>query len=887
MKYYAGSSLEISKREIDHIAEVRKAAADGMVLLENNGALPLKEPGKIALFGAGARGTIKGGTGSGDVNQRFVVTVEEGLRNAGFEITTEQWIDDFITACDDSEKTYAESVIEKARTLGIEVFQAMFSSQYNRPAGRLISAEDLERAETDTAVFVIARNSGEGADRKNAPGDYQLYPEEYENIRILSKHFEKTIVVLNVGGVIDTKFYEEIGGISALLLMSQAGQAGGDALADVLLGKVTPSGKLTTTWAKNYGDYPSSAGFSSNDGNVETEWYTEGIYVGYRYFDTFGMEVSYPFGYGLSYTKFEYELLGIEADQKRVTAKVKIINAGEYPGREIAEVYYSAPEGALEKPYQELAAFAKTKTLAPGESETLAISFETASMASYNEKLAAWILEKGEYVIRVGASSRDTAIAGVVTLGCDVVTKHLTNRMAANEPLKEISRAGAAPIGYPDEAAQIAAAPRIALDASAFVTEKASYRAVPNPLPAVITTERITASDVLEDRATVRSLAENLSREELVAICIGENLMSSESIIGMASTLVPGAAGQTTSMMSKTRGIPSLILADGPAGLRLMQKFEVSRKTGKLKTVRNPLAIPGAKYLAPYMRPRRPGPAPAPIDENETFDAYYQFCTAIPIGTLLAQSWDPELIAKMGELIGKEMIEFGVDLWLAPGMNIHRNPLCGRNFEYYSEDPLVAGICAAGCTLGVQSIPGVGTTIKHFAANSQENNRMGENNVVSERALREIYLRNFEIAVEASQPMAIMTSYNRINGTQTANSYDLVTAILRDEWGFEGLVMTDWGTTGSIGSLGANRIVSYASQCVYVGNDLTMPGVPNDADNINRALDGEKVPEVITLGSLVDCAERILRIVFKSAKVPNAKPYDAPLKEAPARFEEI
>ena len=882
MKFYAGTSPEISERETEHIAAVRKAAAQGMVLLENSGTLPLKAPGRIALYGAGARGTIKGGTGSGDVNQRFFVTVEEGLRSAGFEITTERWLDDFLTACDDAEKAYADAVVEKMNSKGISFFEAMFSSQYNRPAGRLITAQDIFDSDTDTAIFVIARNSGEGADRSNIPGDYQLYPDEYENLKTIARYYRHSIVVLNVGGVIDTKFYREIEGLTAMVLMSQAGQAGGDALADLLLGKANPCGKLTTTWALNYEDYPSSAGFSSNDGNVETEWYTEGIYVGYRYFDTFGKEVSYPFGYGLSYTKFDYALEGMKADEREVTLKLKITNTGDFKGREIAEVYTSAPAGSLEKPYQELAAFAKTDELAPGESETLEISFKTASMASYSEAKAAWILEKGEYIVRVGASSRNTFVAGVLTLDEDVLTETLSNRLVCSEPLEEISRAGAVPISYPEEEEQIAGAPRIALASAKFETKQAHYRQNPNPLPQIIAAERITAQDVLEGRATVRRLAENLSREELVALCVGENLISSDSIIGMASTLVPGAAGQTTSMMAESRGIPSLILADGPAGLRLMQKFEVSRQSGKLKNVRNALTIPGAKYLAKYMG-RRGG---QPQDDGQEYDAYYQFCTAIPIGTLLAQSWDSETVAKMGALIGDEMAEFGVDLWLAPGMNIHRNPLCGRNFEYYSEDPLLSGMTAAACVLGVQSKPGAGATIKHYAVNSQENNRMGENNLVSERALREIYLKNFEIAVKASQPMAVMTSYNRLNGTQTANSYDLVTALLRDEWGFEGLVMTDWGTTG--GMMGfAKRLVSYASQCVFVGNDLTMPGIPNDAENINRALDGEEVPKPITLASLVDCAERILKIVFQSAKFPGAKPYGAALEALPVRVKKL
>ena len=877
MKYYAGNSPEISKRELDHIAAVRDAAAQGMVLLENNGALPLLSTGKIALYGAGARGTIKGGTGSGDVNQRFVVSVEEGLRNAGFEITTGKWLDDYLTACDEAEKAYADRVIARMKEENISFFEAMFSSQYNHPAGRLITDEDIENSGTDTAVYVIARNSGEGADRKNAPGDYQLYPEEYENLMILAKNYKNAIVVLNVGGVIDTKFYREIKGLSALLLMSQAGQAGGDALADILLGKVTPCGKLTTTWALNYEDYPSSAGFSSNDGNVDSEWYTEGIYVGYRYFDTFAKKVSYPFGYGLSYTEFRYHLCSFEADESKIYLTVEIENTGKYAGREIAEVYYSAPQGMLEKPYQELAAYGKTKLLAPGESERIVISFKTASMASYSETKASWILEKGDYVIRIGGSSRSTAVAGVLTVNGDVITQVLSNRLVPNESLVEISRTGFAQISYSEEADQIKKAEHIVLEAKSFHTEKAAYRSVPKPVPAVIAAEKLTAQDVLEGKATVRELAENLSREELVSICIGENLASSDSIVGMASTLVPGAAGQTSSVMHETRGIPSLILADGPAGLRLMQKFEVSKKTGKLKSIRNPLAIPGAKYFSEVMGRRGQS---APADETEEFESYYQFCTAIPIGTLLAQTWDNTLVTKMGELIGDEMLEYGVDLWLAPGMNIHRNPLCGRNFEYYSEDPLVAGMTAAACVLGVQKRPGVGATIKHYAVNSQENNRMGENNIVSERALREIYLKNFEIAVETSQPMAIMTSYNRVNGTQTANSYDLVTAILRDEWGFDGLVMTDWGTTG--GMMGfAERYVSYASQCVYVGNDLTMPGVPNDADNINKALSGEEVPAPITLGSLVDCAERILQIVFKTAKFRDAKPYDALLQKPP------
>ncbi len=863
-KIYASGSPEVSERELRNGQRSRKLAPQGMVLLENNGALPLTgKPGKIALYGNGARRTIKGGTGSGDVNSRETINIEQGLEDAGFSIVTKEWIDRDNRNYEKAEAAYFEKLRQAFTEKGFGAFADLFEHPFIAPPILPVGDNDLYSEETETAIFVISRNSGEGKDRNNLPGEYDLFPEEAESLRKVASAYRTTIVILNVGSVIDMKTLRGIEGIDAILNMSQAGNYSGYALADVLTGKQGPSGHLTSTWAVNYADYPSSATFSHCNGDTDDEYYSEGIFVGYRYFDTFNIAPQYPFGYGLTYTTFDLECTGCEADEKEVAVHVRVTNTGKNPGRQVVQVYCSAPRGILEKPYQELAGYAKTKELAPGSSETLTVRFATASMASYDPSRAAWILEPGTYYVRAGVHSRDTRVVLALQLDEEKVTYQVKNLLPADCKMDLLSAKGVKPYSYPGEEKEKADAPVICLAASRIETRRAIYSEPAEEIPKTDKTQKITMTDVQNGKATLDELVSQLTPFEMATLCVGtargSMLENSGPQIGASSVACPGAAGDTTSLLLEDRGVRNLILPDGPAGLRLTPHFKADRD-GRIYMVESP--FPGFEMLAGSLE--KP---PIPDDAAD----YYQYTTAIPIATLLAQTWDDAAVEAAGDIVGGEMEEFGSDLWLAPGMNIHRNPLCGRNFEYYSEDPLIAGRCAAADTRGVQKHKSAGTTIKHFAFNNQEDNRSHVNSHVDERAIREIYLKGFEICIREAHPYSIMTSYNLINGEHTANSYDLITAFARDECGFDGIVMTDWGTTNAgdlFGSAEAPKYKygsSYASGCIKAGNDLTMPGSDYDVNDILNALGKQagEVPYPLTIGELQAAARRMLSLILR------------------------
>lgn len=849
---FASRSLEIEPRELTHMALSRELAVECMVLLENDGVLPIRGDEKIALYGNGARATIKGGTGSGDVNTRSNVNIEQGFLNAGYRISSTGWLDRQENRVIKAKQEYLAWIAKRAAEKGMPDFAAMFDDPYKEPAPEQITREDIQQSDTDLAVYVVSRNSGEGADRFCVEGDYLLYPEEKENIETIAKAYERTIVVLNIGGVMDLSELKAIEGVNAILLMTQLGNIGGDALLDVLSGKVSPSGKTTDTWAKNYMDYPSSAKFSHN-ASVHDEMYEDGIYVGYRYFDSFEVKPEYCFGYGLSYTTFEMTDLSAVAIEDKVKVSVKVTNTGaSYAGKEVVQVYYSAPKGRLDKPYQELAAFKKTSLLEPGASETIEIMYDVRDMASYSEMDAAWILEKGDYIIRVGNSAANTTVAGVLSLNEERKTQTGKNLFPLDVALEEI-RPDAEQLAGKKQAPVSEDTNRSEVDASLIETkhmiyqeERAEYR--------TDRTEMIAMQDVLEGRSTVEELVAQLTVEEMATLCVGTLRSEGGNIVGNASYLVPGAAGDTSSICQESRGIRNMILADGPAGLRLQPHF---------KTTKDGVLLPGGEIMGDAITPFDPN-----INEDEV-DDYYQYCTAIPIGWALAQSWNTELVEKAGDMVGEEMEQFHVDLWLAPAMNIHRNPLCGRNFEYYSEDPLISGKIAAAMTKGVQKHKGKGTTIKHFAVNNQEDNRYFVNAHVSERALREIYLKGFEIAVKESQPLSIMTSYNLLNGIHTANHHGLIQGMARDEWGFEGTVMTDWFTSQDMpmltGKFDPIYPISASTGCIYAGNDIQMPGCEKNVEDIVEAvktgkeLDGYK----ITKADLQYNAANIIRVIAK------------------------
>lgn len=868
-RFNAVTSPEVSEREVKNRDLSRRIAAEGMVLLENNGILPLDLEGKkIALFGNGARHTVQGGTGSGEVNTRTVSTVEEGLENAGAQIITKAWLDRYDAAASEAKGKYLEKLKQKYSDSPEMAFWAMFS--YRNPLTVPLEEEDLLPPEEVTAVYVLARNSGEGSDRRNVPGDYQLHQDEKDFLSSLCQHYKHVAVVLNVGGVIDTSLLRSLEGIDAILLMGQAGNSGGDALADVLSGKVTPCGHLTTTWAERYEDYPSADTFGYMNGNRDDEYYTEGIYVGYRWFDSFGKTPAYPFGYGKSYTDFSVETTRVSVEDSVITMEIQVKNTGrKYSGREVVQVYVSAPEGRLEKPYQELAAYAKTKSLQPGESETLTIRFPAARMASYDERNAAWILEKGDYILRVGTHSRTTKVTAVVHFENESVCRKLTNVLPLDCEMDCIHADRKLFYAYPSEKEEMKSAERIYIEKIEENTEENNTKRSQKG-KADIANSYLTMEDVFSGKCEVSDLAEQLSVEEMALLCVGTARGGQEesSTIGAASRTCPGAAGDTTSELLEKRGVRNIILADGPAGLRLSPRF-IADKDGNI--IEQAPAL-GTDFMNAFFHPEE-----KTIPEDAV--TYYQYCTGIPTETLLAQTWDVDAVYKAGDIIGSEMEEFGITLWLAPGMNIHRNPLCGRNFEYYSEDPLVSGLCAAAETQGVQAHPGVGTTIKHFACNNLEDNRAYNNSHVTERALREIYLRGFEIAVKASQPMSIMSSYNMINGIHAANSEDLLTKVAREEWGFSGIVMTDWGTTAEAKPDLEGRLPLYgcssAAACIKAGNDLIMPGSQDDVDEIVAsvgAVNGS-VTCPLTEEELRSCAARILNIIAKSNMYENNDGY--------------
>lgn len=772
-----------------------EAAANGMVLLKNEGVLPMK-PCKVALFGGGADYTGFCGTGSGFAFSPYTISVRQGLEEAGFIITSKPWL-----------KKYGRVVKQAEKTARLTMLEKRFSGIQPVAPDPLITAEELKGArEAETAVYVLKRNTGENFDRKAEKGDYYLSDIEEENLRTLARTFPKTIVVLNTC-VMDAALLESIPGISAIVLMGQGGLEAGRALADILTGKVTPSGKLTDTWAKRYEDYPAAKTFSANDGETLQEDYAEDIFVGYRHFDTAGLEVVYPFGYGLSYTRFAYENISAEADRQFVTLRLTVKNTGAYKGREVVQVYASAPAGRLPKPYQELKGFAKTRLLLPGEQETLTIQFPTDTLSSYDEGKAAYVMEAGDYILRVGTHSRSTRPAAILRLDEEAVTWQLTNLLTPDHPLP--------PVQYPAPGAESCQAPILHLRAKDLVPRdnRIRERHIVNYYPEgseppvlqrqfhfpIRCTEEnrpvrpcphSTLLDVADGKVTMEEFVASLDTETLLRIATGTGC---ETKYPVAPRLPKGkvkskfnvsTSGKTTNQYAASLGIPAMAFADGPAGLHLM-------------------GSPSVTY---------------------------------PVGMVAAQNWDEKMIFSIGDCYGREMEHYHVAIALAPGINLHRDPLCGRNFEYYSEDPLLAGKTASAFTRGLQEKhPGYGVALKHFAANNQETDRFTTNATVSERALREIYLKGFEICVREAHPMTIMSSYNCLNGLHTSSRYDLLTDILRGEWGFEGFVMTDWDSA------------SEKAFDFHAGNDIIMGGYPTDI--LAAAVTGKK-PEFDADGSI-------------------------------------
>ena len=793
--------------EIEHNEILRRFGAECAVLLKSDGTFPLDAPCRLALYGSGARRTVKGGTGSGEVNSRFYVKAEDGLEAAGFTVTTKAWMDAYEGVRDAAKKTFIKNLKRDALKRGtLAVIDCM---------GAVMPEPEYELpldGEGDVAVYVLARISGEGSDRKAVPGDILLTETEKRDILALEKKYEKFLLVLNVGGPVDLS---PVMGVRNILLLSQLGGETGNILADIILGKSAPSGKLATTWTA-WGEYPAVGDFGDR---FDTR-YKEGIYVGYRFFDSIGCEPLFPFGFGLGYTTFELKAGEAREEAGCVSLDVFVKNTGSRAGKEVVQLYVSKPQGRLDQPYQVLAAFAKTDELQPGGEQTLTLCLDLRELASYDTERAAWVLEEGDYVLRAGNSSRNTEAAAVVRLAVEANVRQVKNCLGRPD------FADWKPENVPAEVP--ADLPVLDVDAAAIQTETVDY----------------------ELQEETDPLVTELRDVELCLMNIGAFKMNgSKSVIGEASVSVAGAAGETVSL--KEKGIPGMAMADGPAGLRLSRQYVVDEKGGVKavgetmpESVLELMPGPSAFFIKHFMSG---GKVKGEIRE--------QYCSAIPIGTALAQSFNLAFAELCGDLVGDEMERFGVHLWLAPALNIHRDIRCGRNFEYFSEDPLITGRFAAALTRGVQKHPGCGTTVKHFAANNQETNRYGSNSQVSERAMREIYLKGFEIAVKESQPRALMTSYNLLNGVHTSERRDLIEDVLRAEFGYRGIVMTDW----IIGALNFGRKkypAPNAARIAAAGGDLVMPGSKGDLKAMLKGLsDG-----TVTRRQLMVNATRVVRM---------------------------
>jgi beta-glucosidase-like glycosyl hydrolase len=846
----------------------REIAGQGMVLLENHGALPLTHGQSVALFGVGQISFQKGGGGSGNVNVDYVVNLLQGMQNkqTNGEVSVYQPISD-------AYENYISTGGKGEMPLTDQ--QAQDAAQH---AG--------------TAIVTISRFSSEGSDKKAIKGDYYLSDAEGSMLDTVAKAgFKKVVVVLNIGAVIDTSWIANYPGISVLVAW-QPGMEGGNAVADVLTGDVNPSGKLVDTFAKSYDDYPTANNFDQYTDHIS---YEEDIFVGYRYFETFDptyQKVNYPLGYGLSYTTFDISNVhtNVAGDKIHVTAKVT--NTGKVAGKEVVQTYFSAPQGKLGKPGKELAAFAKTKLIEPGHSDVVQMWFDINDMSSYDDtgkvQKSAYVLEPGNYNLYVGNSIKDAGENGVrytYMVNKLKVAEQLTQEQAPTKLFKRLLADGTYET-VNDPTVTIAPTGITKLEAEDFVdaSQGTNYVRVENfsvngdsgqcvaylnysgnYVTYDLNVPKAGVYNMVFRAANGRSAINNMLniyvdgiQQPNVSVNLpqtGDGTNKSEwyNFVNTAPVAINlpagpvtvklvsnGAAGNIDYMtFQNTSETPvtvqnitasaqdtvatsetvadtdktlhsTLMLKDVYENPKLMDQFLAQLTDSQLadlsqgKKTQIAGGTGGIGGLADYGIPSAQtsdGPAGLRLTSHTT---------AWPVETLLACTWDVDLIKEMGEAVGKEAQLNNVDLWLAPAMNIHRNPLNGRNFEYFSEDPLITGEMAAAITSGVQS-QGVGVTIKHFAANNKEVNRNNSDSRISERALREIYLKGFEIAVKEAQPWAVMSSYNLINGKETSESKDLLTDILRGEWGYQGMVMTDWGN---------NSIFSKEAKA---GNDVKMP----------------------------------------------------------------
>lgn len=765
----------------NHISLSREAACEGMVLLKNNkNALPLRQGEHIALFGKATIEYIKGGGGSGDVNCPYIRNIYEGFLEKEKEekVVIYTPVIDYYKKYVNTESANIPTQEQINKTWDIvnsmpfckkrdDITYDTFSSMHVKEAD--ISLEMIKNAaeEATTAIITLSRFSAEGVDRRVQGFDYLLDDVEKNLITNAAKFFEKVIVVINSGAVIDCEFLAENDDVDAILFGWQGGMEGGGAIADIICGDVNPSGKLPDTIVKSYDYWPGKEDFNKC---FEFLDYSEDIYVGYRYFETIPGKydyVRYPFGFGLSYTDFLLNGMVCGESDGKISVAVTVKNIGDVSGKEVVQLYYSAPQGKLGKPKKELATFKKTKLLQPGESEIIALSFDVNDMSSFDDlgkiKKSAFILEKGNYKFYLGTSIRNT-----VKLDYEYVLESNVVSYQASQlcrPFKLKSRLTAdgtyENLEICDECYKFESAPEINTNAP----------------------KEIVKFDNINEKISLNEFIKQFSIDELT------DFVGGHPPTGVANT---GCFGGLERL-----GIPSVPTADGPAGLRLNKETGIST-------------------------------------------------TAWPCATLLAATFNEDISFEVGSAAATEIRENNIGVWLAPALNIHRNPLCGRNFEYLSEDPVLAGKITAAEIRGIQSKK-VAVSIKHFACNNKEANRIACDSRISERALREIFLRNFEICVKEADPWTIMSSYNLINGQHTSESWELLTGILRKEWGYKGMVVTDWGVKND------------PVKEIKAGNDMKMHcGYPED---LKAGLkDGR-----INVADIEICVKRILEMFTKLA----------------------
>ena len=730
----------------EHLALARRAASEGMVLLRNeNEALPLSKKASVALFGRNQFDVFKGGGGAADLWAVSYVSFADAMNEAGniYQPILKKY------------RAYCEA--NKNNTLN------KIHSHYTWSLQEIPLKEDevkLAAENCDTAVVFIGRFAAEGFDIKDAWSEYQINGAEDNMLAVVTKHFKKTVLVFNLPGMLNLSFLKKHK-IDAILQAFMPGMEAGNALADVLYGDVTPSGKLPDSWTEYGHEYPTNETFST-----EKVVYSEGIYMGYRYFDTFKKDVVYPFGFGLSYTEFDYETVSFDIDKTVVTINVKVTNAGSFSGRETVQCYLSVPDGEVEQPYQILCGFEKTALLKPGESEKVTIKTDLLDFTAYSEEKAVYMLEKGKYIFRVGKHSRATMPIFAVELDETVICRRVKNRLKPQEKIDELKKEG---ILF-EEVKDI---PVIKADFKDFITEIPPEKLVLNELKKGA---ECTFTDVLSGKRTAEELVAQLSDEELARILTADG-PEKRRALGFENKELAAGEGTHTHPV-KELGIPSSVMQDGPAGVR-------------------------ASAFA----------NPVPPDE----DIVGTDCIAYPSATLLAATWDRELMREIGAAITVDMDRYGYNGLCAPGINLHRNPRCGRNFEYFSEDPFLSAEMAIAEILGIQqktdgTPTGRYAVLKHFACNNSEDGRLDSDSVLSERCARELYLRAFEYVIKKAEPLSVMGAYNKVNGEFACANSDLLDGICRTEWGYKGWIMTDWSVhTDSV-------------NCIKAGADTVMPG---------------------------------------------------------------